>query len=235
MKILTPLLLFGVLATAFSPETVHAQTRPVRKPVSKPVAKPAPKPIAKPAPRPAPAPVASPAPAPAPVPARAAASGTVFDVGTNVVNLGIGLGTHYSYGIGTGTSVSPAFSASFERGIVAVGPGVVGVGVFAGYQSASYEYLGFKDRFTDIIITARGAFHYPFFEKFDTYGGAGLGLRRLGYSSNYTGPVVVDYGSTGVVLGLFVGGRYYFTDSIGAFAELGYDQTYLKVGLAAKF
>ena len=234
MKTLTRFLLFAVVATALSAEAAYAQTRPVAKPVAKPAAKLAPKPVAKPAPRSVPAPAASPNPAPSPARAAAAPGGT-FDVGTSVVNLGLGLGTHYTYGIGTGTSVSPAFSASFERGLVAVGPGIVGVGLFAGYQSASYEYLGYKDKFTDIIITARAAFHYPLLDKLDTYGGAGLGLRRVGFSPGFSGPTTVDYGSTGMVLGLFVGGRYYFTDSIGAFAELGYDQTFLKVGLAVKF
>ena len=35
--------------------------------------------------------------------------------------------------------------------------------------------------------------------------------------------------------GIFLGGRYLFTDKIGAFAELGYDMSYLKLGLTGKF
>jgi hypothetical protein len=33
----------------------------------------------------------------------------------------------------------------------------------------------------------------------------------------------------------FVGARYFFTDKMGAFSELGYDMSYLKVGLSARF
>ena len=161
-----------------------------------------------------------------------------FNVGTNAVNFGIGLGSRYSYalgGYGGNSSVSPAVSVSFERGILALGPGVLGVGGIIGYQSASYEYSGYKNKFTDLIVMVRGTFHYPVTPQFDAYAGAGIGVRHLGYSSDYAGPYLVDYGATKATAGLFAGGRYYFTPSIGAFAELGYDQTYLKAGLAVKF
>jgi hypothetical protein len=161
-------------------------------------------------------------------------------VGTNVVNLGIGLGNRYGYGtgfLGGSSSVSPALSVSYERGILPLGPGVLGVGAFVGYQGASYDLgSGDKWQYTDIIVTLRGAFHYPFLENLDAYGGVGVGLRHAGVS--FEGSNVYDIGSTSgneVAAGLFVGGRYFFTPGIGAFAELGYDQTYLKIGLSAKF
>jgi hypothetical protein len=119
-----------------------------------------------------------------------------------------------------------------------LGPGVLGVGAFVGYQGASYDLGGGdKWKYTDIIVTLRGTFHYPVSEKLDAYGGVGLGVRHAGVS--FAGNNI--YGSLGtasandLAAGLFVGGRYFFTPGIGAFAELGYDQTYLKIGLAAKF
>lgn len=211
------------------------------------------KPAAKPAaPAPAPTPrAAAPAPAPAPAApaakssARATTSGdSPFDVGTNAVNLGIGLGNRYGYGsglFGGSSSVSPALSVSYERGILPLGPGVLGVGAFVGYQGASYDLGGGdKWKYTDLVVTLRGAFHYPVLTNLDAYGGLSLGVRHLGTS--FTGPSGSFYNSLGIdtsvneaAVNLFVGGRYYFTSNIGAFAELGYDQTYLKVGLAAKF
>lgn len=231
---------------AVLPTAAPAQTR---KPAPKPAAKPAPKPVARPATKAAPATApraAAPAPAPAPAAtpaatqnARAASGGAnPFEVGTNALNLGIGLGSRYGYGsglLGGSSSVTPALSIAYERGILPLGPGVLGVGGIIGYQAASYDYSGYKDKFTDLIVMVRGAFHYPVTPQFDAYGGVGLGLRHLGYSSNYTGLYAQNLGLTGVTSGLFVGGRYYFTSSIGAFAELGYDQTYLKAGLALKF
>jgi hypothetical protein len=228
---------------AILPTVAPAQTRkPVTKPTVKAAAKPAAKPVAKPAPT-SPTRATAPAPTPAPAPIRSSAatsspSSSPFDVGTNVVNLGIGLGSRYGYGysyLSNGSSVSPAISLSYERGILQLGPGVLGVGLFAGYQGASYEYSGYKDKFTDIVVMVRGAFHYPVNDKFDAYGGVGIGVRHLGYSSSYVGPYAFDYGVTGATSGLFVGGRYYFSQGIGAFAELGYDQSYLKIGLSAKF
>ncbi|UOQ99429.1 hypothetical protein MUN81_08010 [Hymenobacter sp. 5317J-9] len=250
MKALFRFLLLAVCATTLAP-AAQAQTR---KPAAKPAVKPATKPAAKPAPKPATKPAtvapvrtAAPAPAPAPVappPSPATSESTItgpFQVGTNMVNVGIGLGNRYNYGtgyFGGSSSVTPALSVSYERGILEVGPGVVGVGGFVGYQGATYDFGG-NDRwkFTDIIVTLRGTFHYPVAEQFDAYGGVNLGMRHA--SASFEGSSI--YGSLGsasaneVAAGLFVGGRYFFTPSIGAFAELGYDQTYLKIGVAAKF
>jgi hypothetical protein len=38
----------------------------------------------------------------------------------------------------------------------------------------------------------------------------------------------------GFTYNVFVGGRYYFTDNIGAFAELGYGISILNLGLCVK-
>ena len=175
-------------------------------------------------------------------PAKRGAAGAAtgaFEVGTNALNVGIGLGNRYAFGTGTGSSVSPALSASFERGILELGPGVLGVGAFVGYQGASFDLgsgLG-KYKYTDVIVTLRGAFHYPVSEQFDAYGGLGLGIRRAGVSYDGSNAILgaSAVGATGGASGLFVGARYFFSSAIGAFAELGYDQTYLKAGMSLKF
>ncbi|GAA4347433.1 hypothetical protein GCM10023185_02550 [Hymenobacter saemangeumensis] len=162
-----------------------------------------------------------------------------FGVGSSALNLGIGLGSRYGYGagyFGGSSSVSPAFSLSYERGFRQLGPGVLGLGVFAGYQGASYD-LGGNDKikYSDVIVMVRGAWHYPVTPQFDAYGGLGLGIRRGAVS--YSGPFFSDLASssyTEFTNGLFVGGRYFFSESFGAFAEAGYDQTFLKVGLSLK-
>ncbi len=266
MKISFCTLLLAASAAALPLAPAQAQARPThkpapaltaRKPAAKPTAKPAavgavtrpaaPQPgavrpaseVARVAPQPGAAatsdlpPTQSKAAAPAP-------AGGAFDVGTVALNLGIGVGNRYGYGsgfLGGNSSISPALSLSAERGILPLGPGVLGVGVFVGYQGARYD-LGGGDEFkyTDLIVTLRGAFHYPVSPQLDAYGGLGLGLRHAGVS--FKGNSTFDYGAASaneLASGLFVGGRYFFSESIGAFAELGYDQTYLKVGLTAKF
>jgi len=236
----------AVLAAALS---TPAQAQAPRKPAPKAAAKPAAKPAAAPAPRTAatPKPAATaPAPAPAPAPAAstaAAAGSDMFAEGTNTISLGLGLGTPYTYGgvfFGGGTSsTTPAFSVFYERGIKKLGPGVIGGGVFAGYYSHTYSYSyssgTYKDRYSDLLVTVRATYHYPVTEAFDAYAGVGVGVHHVGYSSNYSGPYYENYGSTSAAEGIFVGGRYFFTNNLAAFGELGYDHTYLKVGLTAKF
>ena len=84
---------------------------------------------------------------------------------------------------------------------------------------------GDKWKYTDLITTLRGAFHHPVLSNFDAYGDLSLGLRHL--STSFSGPSGSTYNSLGgessaneAAVNLFVGGRYYFTPNIGAFAEL---------------
>ena len=173
-------------------------------------------------------------------PAQARVADNAFEEGSNVVNLGVGLGNRYNYGTGIAggsSSVSPALSLSYERGVASLGPGVLGVGGFVGYQGANYDLgSGNKFKYTDLIVTLRVAFHYPVSPQFDAYGGLGLGVRHAGASFEGNGVGGLGAASANeLASGLFLGGRYYFGSGIGAFAELGYDQTFLKVGLAARF
>jgi hypothetical protein len=194
------------------------------------------KPAAAPAPAPAPAPAE---PATRPASTRAARTGP-FEEGTNALNLGIGIGSVYSFGagfFGGSSSVSPAISVSYERGIRPIGPGILGIGGYVGYQGASYDLGGGdKIKYSDILVTVRGAFHYPVTAEFDAYGGVAIGVRHG--STSYEGDFFEDVASDSYndfVTGVFAGGRYFFTDNIGAFGEVGYDQSFLKVGLTAKF
>ncbi|TGE21779.1 hypothetical protein E5K00_16055 [Hymenobacter aquaticus] len=218
-------------------------TKSVAKPAAKPVAK-APT-TAKPTPAPAPAPVTAAAPAPAApekAPATPAAAGELFQKGSTVANLGIGVGIGYGY-YGTVKS-TPAMSLSVEHGIKeGVGPGTIGIGGLVGYKAYHYDYPGtsYKSKWTNIIVSARGTYHYNVLQnpKLDTYGGISLGVRIQKWTDSYYDdvPELRGYNTSMAYLttGIFVGARYYFTDNIGAFTELGYDMNYLKVGLSARF
>ena len=167
-----------------------------------------------------------------------------FEKGTNVVSAGIGLGGHfgsYTYG-----SQTPGLSVQYERGIWDVGgPGVISLGGYAGIKS--YKYSGssggyhFDEKWNYTVIGARSAYHYNALnnDKFDVYGGLMLSYNILSYkySDNSGSSVFKGSGSYGSNLGFsaFVGGRYLFTDNIGAFAELGYGVSYLTLGVAFKF
>ena len=149
----------------------------------------------------------------------------VFDKGVKQANLGIGFGGGY----GTG-STSPAISGSFEVGVT----DKIGVGGIVGYQSSTYDYGFGSYSYTYLIFGARGSYHFYETDNVDVYGGAMLGYQNVSVSS--TGSTFgAAASSSGIVIGLYLGGRYMFSENIGAFAELGYSISIFSVGLTAKF
>jgi hypothetical protein len=166
-----------------------------------------------------------------------------FEKGTNVISAGVGLGGHfgsYTYG-----SQTPGLSLQYEKGVWEVGgPGVISLGGYAGVKS--YKYSGssgayhYDEKWNYTVIGLRSAYHYNGIanEKFDLYGGLMLSYNILSYKfSDNGGTSAYKAGSYGSNVGLsaYVGGRYLFTDNIGAFAELGYGVSYLTLGVALKF
>lgn len=235
MKSIFHMLLAGGLVAALPLAGVRAQTS-TRKPAPRPTAKPAAKPPVRSTPPPEPA-------ATAPPLLETVLPTTFTDgpflPGNQVLNLGIGVGSGNNYSnskTGGTASVSPAVNLSYERGLLPIGPGVLGAGAIIGYQGASYNLSGGERwKYTDVLLGIRGAFHYPVLPEFDAYAGLGVGLR---YSrAAYEGSTSAPGAGSGAKLapGIFVGGRYYLLSNLGVFAELGYDQTYLKVGLTGKF
>jgi hypothetical protein len=224
-----------------------AKPAPTRTTTTKPVTKPAAKPaVTQPASTPTPNTPPESAPIKFEIPGVAAQQAPSFSKGSIGVNLGLGLGNGYGYGyaLGGSTHSSPAISLSVEKGVVeGIGPGVISVGGLIGYKSESYKWndrLGkdYKATWNNIYIAARGAYHYNFTDnpKVDTYAGVSLAALVLKYSDNYTDSSIGDYdNTTSLDVGVFLGGRYLLTDKLGAFAELGYDMSYLKLGLTTKF
>lgn len=167
-----------------------------------------------------------------------------FDMGDNVLSGMLGIGGHYGI-YSSYTTVTPGFGISYEHGLqVEAGSGVIGVGGYVGYKSLGYKkaYLGnyvYDYRWTYIIVGARGAYHYDLFgvEELDTYGGLMFAANILSTEDKSTYPSGYDdlvTGNTYPSVTLFVGGRYYFTESIGGLMEIGYGISYLSFGLSFK-
>lgn len=162
-----------------------------------------------------------------------ASQAQVFQKGTNMVNVGVGFGTNLG-GLGT---ARPAVSASFEKGLWEVGgPGVISLGGYVGNTGYSYKTAGYKQTWNYTIVGARSAYHYNGFTEapnLDVYGGVMLSYDILSYSDGgLTGGN--NYGS-GLSFTGYLGGRYMFSDAIGAFAELGFGVSTLNLGVAFKF
>jgi hypothetical protein len=243
-------LLSLALVAALLAGHAQAQTRPAARPAAKAPMKRTAAPAAKPAAKPAPvalaaAPAARPAAPVTPEPlaktlSLKAVADRSFGKGSNALNLGIGFGLGYNYGYGSrNTTQTPAMSLSYMHGVATAGPGTISVGGVLGYKSITWKDGDDKATWRNIYVGARGAFHYGFHNpKLDTYAGLGLGVRVVSYTDNidYVGINTRNTASESQAeLSSFIGARYFFTDKIGAFTEMGYDMSYLKLGLSARF
>ncbi len=167
----------------------------------------------------------------------AKAQNTTFTEGDKVLNLGLGIGSTLYTGGFYGSSIPP-LSASLEFNVVDElfdESSSIGVGGYLGY--AGYNYKGFNSdySFSNIILGARGAFHYQFIEQLDTYAGLMLGYNIVNWNTTASG---FDFGtaaSGGFISSFYIGGRYYFNENIAAMLELGYGIAYLNIGVAFKF
>lgn len=152
-----------------------------------------------------------------------------YEKGDKLLNLGLNLGGTYG---GGGAGVG----ASFEAGIHEY----ISVGAQADFVTWNYGYFGYKWRYNFITIAARGSYHFGKHfitnEKLDLYAGPSVGFRAASYSSpdGYSGLYDNAYGS-GIFFGAFAGAKYYFKPNMGAFAEVGYNASPVKVGIAFKF
>jgi hypothetical protein len=167
----------------------------------------------------------------------------VFEKGSQAINLGIGIGNTGYFG-SYYSGFLPSFSGSYEYGIVEVPmgsdlTGVVSVGGYMGWSMAKYGYdtWGNDDYYltTDFIIAVRGNYHFIFHEKFDPYAGIALGVDIQGskWHGNGDDPNI-DYAETTPYGGAYAGARYYFSDKVAVYAEVGWLISVLNVGVTFK-
>ncbi|MEO6135419.1 MAG: hypothetical protein ABIP35_09715 [Ginsengibacter sp.] len=149
-----------------------------------------------------------------------------FKNGDKLLNVGIGVNSYYSGGIPVG--------ASFEVGVT----DDISVGGNIDFLSSNYG-AGAGAKFTAIYFGARANYHFNEIlninnDQVDVYGGLTLGYRSFSWKDNFGGYLGNAYKS-GLYLGALVGGKYYFTDNIGAFLELGaIGSTNARIGVAFK-
>jgi hypothetical protein len=149
--------------------------------------------------------------------------------GDKLLNLGIGLNSYYSGGI--------PVSGIFELGVskdISVGGGI-------DYLSYHYGVPGYNHSFSALYIGARGSYHFNELlnlntNKVDVYGGLSLGYRSFSWGDSYAGNGLGNGYGSGLYLGFHAGGRYYFTQKVAAFLELGaLGSSNARVGVTFKF
>ena len=153
-----------------------------------------------------------------------------YSKGDNLLNIGIGLNSNYDGGLPLG--------ASFETGLfddISVGAGV-------DYLSNKYNFgSGNTYKFTSLYFAARASYHFNNLlkissDKVDIYAGLALGYRSFKWKNKSFNDVLGDSYGSGVFLGGYLGGKYYFSDNIGGFAELGATgSSNARLGIAFKF
>jgi hypothetical protein len=153
-----------------------------------------------------------------------------YTKGDVLVNAGVGLGYYYAGGVPLLLSAEWAVND------------VISVGPYLGYTSYNYNYgfvgTRYRYRYTFFDIGVRGSYHFSELfeirdERIDVYGGAFLGFVVSNFSSNFGGDYDDPYAG-GLRLGIHVGARYYFTEKLAGYGELGYGIAPLSLGLTFK-
>ena len=157
-----------------------------------------------------------------------AVSAQGFDPDDTLLGIGIGVGDRL------GGNNLP-IGAHFEKGIT----DKIAVGAYAGYSS----FKGDLAKISYILVGGRGAYHYgnhveDLPEELDLYGGLTIFYLNTNTKSTNDSPLFgqeLGTGSSGRVdFGIFAGAKYYFSDQLGAFAELGTGLAWLQIGLAVR-
>lgn len=140
-------------------------------------------------------------------------------------------------GIGNLGSASASFGGRFERifkELPDLGGGLLGIGVSADYYSYSN---GFSNNysFKYIPIGATANYHFKLQnKKFDPFIGAGLGYQIISCSYSGVGGSVNLCGNSSIYFIGRAGGRYFFTPSLAAYADVGAGAATLNVGVTFK-
>jgi hypothetical protein len=158
---------------------------------------------------------------------------SMFKKGDLVLNGSIGFGSVLFSGLGYATSFPPV-AASLEYGILdkIIDKGSIGVGGYVGYSASKFETFGLGYRYSNIIIGARGALHYPFVSRLDTYTGLLLGFNVETVGSIGTPLYANPSSGSRPAFMWFAGGRYYFNRQFAALAEIGYGIAWLNLGIS---
>jgi hypothetical protein len=168
-----------------------------------------------------------------------AASAQSFVKGDNVAGVSIGFGGYYSGALYSGSGVSriPAISLYYENCVkdnLFDAKSSLGIGGYLGYTSIKVADVL---KTSNTVIGVRGALHYGLGDKFDAYTGLMLGYDIVSWKwlDTYGGLLGGNASSSGLAFSWFLGGRYYFTDTFAAFAELGWGVAVFNIGVALKF
>ncbi|KGL50166.1 hypothetical protein [Porphyromonas cangingivalis] len=157
--------------------------------------------------------------------------------GDKIVNIGVGFGTYGK------TTSFPPLSVSFDYGVkdrLFDNKSSITIGGYAGFLSNKTEFTfptySYGWKYNNFLIGARGALHYEFVSKLDTYVGLILGYNIVtaSYYSSGTGTPINSATGSGSFYSTYLGARYYVAPRFAIFAEVGYGLSALELGVSFK-
>jgi hypothetical protein len=153
----------------------------------------------------------------------------VFAKDDKVVSASLGFVNTIYTGSGW-TITSPPISLTGEYGIVdglINGKASIGAGIELGYAGMKYSIPSKSYNYSNLILGTKGAFHYQFIDKLDTYASLIIGYDIVSGESNYA--------TSNFIWGCYIGARYYFTHNFAVMTEIGDTFFLLNIGVAYKF
>ena len=151
------------------------------------------------------------------------ASAQNYKKGDNLLNIGAG------FGGGFGTPIGLSFEHGFSDKISG--------GAYVSYSSKKEPLGAWGDyKYSYILAAARASYHFSFGgDKLDPYIGAILGYNVASAKWSGSGTAPASASAGGVLYGGHAGARYFFSEKIGIFAEVGYGVGNLNAGVTFKF
>ncbi len=126
----------------------------------------------------------------------------------------------------------------------------VGIGLNIGFTNASIawsdsslnlsgniENFNYSYKYSKLTITPRFNYHLGDNEKIDPYIGLGIGFKKASYKFTTSDPFFngISFSGLPVSFEATFGIRGWFTDQIGAFAEIGAGHGFFQLGAVGKF
>ena len=148
-----------------------------------------------------------------------------------------GLTSAYNYSSpGLSITASPLFAGYYDRSVVSLfkdGLGYLSIGGEFAYGQISISDNVVTDKLTYTYIALRAGLNYiiPANNNIIIYGRLSGGIAN----ATLSGADFPNTSASGFRIQTYLGGRYYFSKTIGIFAEFGSGLSYLNVGLNFRF
>ena len=157
------------------------------------------------------------------------------DASNVFVNAGIGFGPLGGYHMGI-----PPLSVSVDVKLpISLPITVGGIAVFSTWKYTPYSDIDV--RYYNFGFGGRGMYHFNFLKNLDVYGGVTVGYVYQRASADYGKeydiiPKPIYDGSSFLLWGTNAGARYFFTNLVGVYLELGYSSLqFASTGVTLKF